>query len=73
MINIEIFCENNNQYKEYPLGITLQEIADDLQIKTSFPLFGALVNNKVRELSFCVVKPKNIRFIDYSNPDGQRM
>lgn len=73
MINIEIFCENNNQFKEYPLGITLSEIADDLKIKTDFPLCGALVNNKVRELSFCVVKPKNIRFIDYSHPDGQRM
>jgi uridine kinase len=73
MINIEIFCENNNQYKEYPLGITLNEIADDLKIKTDSPLCGALVNNKVRELSFSVVKPKNIRFIDYSHPDGQRM
>lgn len=73
MINIEIFCENNNQYKEYPLGITLSEIADDLQIKTDIPLCGALVNNKVRELSFSVVKPKNIRFIDYNHPDGQRM
>jgi uridine kinase len=73
MINIEIFCENNNLFKEYPLGITLSEIADDLKIKTDFPLCGALVNNKVRELSFCVVKPKNIRFIDYSHPDGQRM
>lgn len=73
MINIEIFCENNNQSKEYPLGITLGEIADDMQIRTDSPLCGALVNNKVRELSFGVVKPKNIRFIDYSHPDGQRM
>lgn len=73
MINIEIFCENNNQYKEYPLGITLQEIADDMKIATDSPLCGALVNNKVRELSFSVVKPKNIRFIDYTHPDGQRM
>jgi uridine kinase len=73
MINIEIFCENNNQFKEYPLGITLSEIAEDLNIKTDFPLCGALVNNKVRELSFSVVKPKNIRFFDYSHPDGQRM
>ena len=73
MINIEIFCENNNQYKDYPLGITLGEIAEDLKIETDFPLCGALVNNKVRELSFSVVKPKNIHFIDYTHPDGQRM
>lgn len=73
MRNIEIYCENNKQYKEYPFGITLQEIADDLQLKSTSPFCGALVNNKVRELSFQIVKPKNIRFIDYAHPDGQRM
>ena len=73
MIAIEIFCENNNVYKEYPLGITLMEIAEDMNIKTDSPICGALVNNKVRELSFSIVKPKNIRFIDYSNRDGKRM
>ena len=73
MTTLEIFCENNNQYKEYPLGVTLQEIADDMKITANFPICGALVNNKVRELAFCVVKPKNIRFIDYAHPDGQRM
>ncbi len=73
MAAIEIFCENNNQYKDYPLGITLMEIATDMNIKTEFPICGAMVNNKVRELSYCIVKPKNIRFIDYSNRDGKRM
>lgn len=73
MRNIEVFIENTNQTKEYPFGITLKEIADDLKIKTDFPICGALVNNKVRELSFDLVKPKNIRFIDYSHSDGQRM
>jgi uridine kinase len=38
-----------------------------------FPIYGALVNNKVRELEFEVVKPKNIRFIDYTHPDGKRI
>jgi uridine kinase len=70
---IEIYCENTNQYKEYPLGTTIADVAEDLAVKTEFPLCGALVNNKVREMSFDIVKPKNIRFIDYSHPDGQRM
>ncbi len=73
MRSIEIYCENTNQFKQYPLGTTLMEIAGDLNIKTESPICGALVNNKVRELSFDIVKPKNIRFIDYSHPDGQRM
>ncbi|HKM93978.1 MAG TPA: hypothetical protein VJY41_10020 [Prolixibacteraceae bacterium] len=70
---IEIYCENNQQFSSFPLGTTMKEIADALGIKSDFPICGALVNNKVRELSFDVVKPKNIRFIDYSHPDGQRM
>lgn len=73
MRNVEIYCENNKQFKNYPLGTTLRDIAENLKIKTDFPICGAFVNNKVRELSFDIVKPKNIRFIDYSHPDGQRM
>lgn len=73
MRNIELFIENTNQQKEYPFGITLKEISEDLKLKTEFPICGAFVNNKVRELSFEIVKPKNIRFIDYAHPDGQRM
>jgi uridine kinase len=73
MRKIEIYCENNNRYKEYPLGTTLSEVAADMKIEMKFPVCGALVNNKVRELSFDIVKPKNIRFIDYSSTDGQRI
>lgn len=73
MRNIEIYCENIDKTCYYPLGTTLGEIAEDLHIKSDLLICGALVNNKVRELSFELVKPKNIRFIDYSHPDGQRM
>lgn len=73
MRDIEIYCENNKQFKTVPLGTTLAEIADDLNVETEFPIIGAFVNNKVRELSFEIVKPKTIRFFDYSNPNGQRI
>ena len=73
MQTIEIYCENNELRKEYPLGVTLEEIKNDLGIKLDSPVVGALVNHKVKELSFAVVKSKNIRFIDYSHPDGVRL
>ncbi len=73
MKTVEIYCENNGQKKEYPLGISLEEIKNDLGIKLDSPVIGALVNHKVKELSFAVVKSKNIRFIDYSHPDGVRL
>ncbi len=73
MKEIEIYCENNKQFIKVHLGTTLGEIADELKVKTEFPIIGAFVNNKVRELSFEIVKPKTIRFFDYSNPNGQRI
>lgn len=73
MKTIEIYCENNNTVKTYPVGITLEEIKDDLQIKLENPVCGAIVNHKIKELSFAVVKPKRVRFIDYTNVDGRRL
>lgn len=70
---IQIHCENTNSVKSYPLGITLEEIKNDLGIELENPVCGALVNNKVKELSFAVVKSKQVRFIDYSHLDGRRL
>jgi len=55
------------------MGITLMEIKDDFQVKLANPIIGALVNNKVKELSFVFVKTKKVEFIDYSHPDGLRL
>ncbi len=73
MTNIEIICTNNQLRREYPRGTTLEQIASDMGIQLRYPILGALVNNKLRELSFEVYKPKTIRFIDFSHPIGYRM
>ncbi|GAB1453934.1 nucleoside kinase [Draconibacterium sp.] len=73
MKQIEIFCKNTNSTHEYPLGTSLFEISKDLNIKLDSMICGAIVNNQVRELSFCVVKPKRIEFFDVSHPDGRRL
>ena len=49
------------------------EIKDDFEVKLNNPIIGALVNNKVKELSFVFVKTKKVEFIDYSHPDGMRL
>jgi uridine kinase len=73
MTNIEIICTNNQLRREYTRGTTLHEIASDMGIQLRYPILGALVNNKLRELNFEVYKPKTIHFIDYSHPIGYRM
>lgn len=73
MKKVEIKCENNGQKAEYPLGITLLEIAKKMKIKLKTPICGAMVNNKLKELSFSVVKSKTIEFVDLYHVDGRRM
>lgn len=70
---IEVIIENNSSRKSYPKSITLGEIAEDQAIKLDYPVIGALVNNKLRELSYDLYKPKSIKFIDMSHPIGYRM
>jgi len=73
MNTIDIYCVNTNTKKSFPLGVTLMEIKDDFKVKLANPIIGALVNNKVKELSFVFVKTKKVEFIDYSHPDGLRL
>ena len=73
MTKIDIYCVNTNTKKSYPLGVTLNDIKDDFDVKLKYPILGALVNNKVKELSFVFVKTKKVEFIDYSHPDGMRL
>ncbi len=73
MKQVEIFCKNTNSTHNYPLGTSLLEISCDLNIQFKNTVCGAIVNNQVKELSFCIVKSKYIEFFDVSHPDGMRM
>ncbi|MCK4662093.1 MAG: nucleoside kinase [Bacteroidales bacterium] len=70
---IKIKCENNQIAKTYKFGTRLHEIIKDQKIKLDYPILGALVNNKLKELSYRIFKPKTIKFIDITHPDGMRM
>jgi uridine kinase len=73
MNKIDIYCINTGTKKTYPLGVTLMDIKDDFDLKLQNPIIGALVNNKLKELSFVFVKSRKIEFIDYTHPDGIRL
>jgi uridine kinase len=73
MKTVDILCTNTGRECSYPMGITLGEIADDQKITLKTQVCGALVNNKLKELSFAVVKSKTVEFIDMVHPDGRRM
>ena len=41
---VTIFCKNNNQFKDYPMGTTLLDIYKDLKIKLNYDVIAARVN-----------------------------
>lgn len=73
MSNIEIICKNTNIRKEYPMGITAGEIAADQNITLKDDILGVMCNNKLRELSYEIYKPKTLEFIDINHPIGYAM
>jgi uridine kinase len=70
---VTIYCKNTQSYHDYPLGISLIEIYNDLNINLKFQVVAARVNYKVEELNFLVYKPKDIEFIDLSISSGMRV
>ena len=73
MRDVEIYCKNTASHHHYPMGTSLLEISEDLNIHLENRVCGAIVNNKIKELSFCVTKPKDVEFIDVSTLDGMRL
>jgi len=70
---IEIHCENIGEKKQWELGTSLSEIAEQLNIQTRYPILGAMINNELKEMDYNIFKPKRVRFIDITHPDGMRM
>lgn len=69
---VTIYCKNTKQYYDFPIGSSLLEIYNALQIQLPYQVVAARVNYKVEDLNFLVYKPKDIEFIDASTPSGMR-
>lgn len=70
---VVIFCKNTKEYHTFPVGISLLEIYEALNIQLKYQVVAARVNYKVEDLNFLVYKPKDIEFIDTSCPSGMRV
>jgi uridine kinase len=70
---VTIYCKNTKSYHNYPLGISLIEIYQDLKIEMKYQVVAARVNYKVEDLNFLIYKPKDIDFIDLSTSSGMRV
>ena len=69
---IQIYCRNTKTFKDFEAGVSLLEIFNEMKISLPNPLAGARVNNISRSLTYQCYSPKDIEFIDISDPSGMR-
>lgn len=70
---ISIYIEDLDEKRSYPVGTCLQTILSDISPHLKTKVLGAMVNNKLKELTYEIYKPKTVKFIDYTHPAGKRM
>lgn len=62
-----------NKSIEVPYGTPLQNLIKEYDIRLETDVLGALVNNKVRDLTYKIHKPAIIDFFDYMSTFGHDM
>ena len=70
MSNIKVAIKNRGQ-KEYPVGVSLYEICEDLKIHNE--IVGAKINNELNPLTTRLIKDTEIELIDYTDLAGYKM
>ena len=69
---IQIRCKNNGKAIEVPMGTTLEDIYQQLDIQMSLPPIIARVNNKTEGMHYRPYKPKDVEFLDITSSSGRR-
>lgn len=69
---LQICCKNNNIIKEFPIGSTLLDIYNGLNLNFPYGVVSAKVNNRVEGLNFKVYNNKDVEFLDVRDSSGMR-
>lgn len=70
---ISITCLNTQHSSQYEYGTSIIEVAEKENVKLDYEILGALVNNKVRDLSYRIHEPCQIDFFDITSEHGNNM
>ena len=73
MQQIEIVIENTGERRMIEQGTPLSELAPKVDHHCKYPVLCALVNNKIKMMSYRIFKPKSIRFVDITHRQGYRI
>ena len=70
---VKIRCVDTETVYDVPVGTSLKELAEGacsgMEVRQ---ILAALVDNKLKSLEYKVHNPHNVKFLDYSHPDGRR-
>ncbi len=69
---VDIYCENIKRSIQCEPGTTLSRLLKQTGITGKWPFLAAIVDNQLKELSFPIYMPHQVKFIDYTDRDGQR-
>ena len=70
MSNIKVTIKNRKT-KEYPVGVSLYEICEDLELQNQ--IVGAKINNELNPLTTRLIKDTEVELIDYTDLAGYKM
>ena len=73
MATTPVYCKNTDTHHDVNYGMTLMEYLQLCKIEGDKVMLGALVNNKVRDLTYRIHKPAIIEFFDYYTTYGRDM
>ena len=69
---VRIYCKNTAEYRDFPIGVSLLDIYNELEVQMPYMVVSAKVNNKMEGLRFRVFTSKTVEFIDLTNSSGMR-
>lgn len=69
---ITIRCKNTGRSHKVPIGFTLEEVYEMLDIHMPLGPTSAKVNNKVEGLHFMLFNDKDVEFLDITSSSGMR-
>ncbi len=72
MDTIRIYCKNNDQSYNVPIGSSLWEVYNLLQLELPYPVVSAKVNNRSEGLTFKLYNNKDIEYLDLRQSSGMR-
>ncbi len=69
---INIRCKNTGKSHKVPIGFTLEEVYELLELDMPHGVTSAKVNNKVEGLHYMIFNDKDVEFLDVSSASGLR-